>query len=149
METSYGAPAMLISCYAATGDTAGMQRAARMTLARAEAALEQDQSNGQALGFGANALAALGDRDRTRDWVARALRIDPDNRTMRYNLACALSLNLGDVDGAVDLLAPFLATANASEVHHVSIDPDLDPLRGDARFRALIAAAEARTVVSG
>ena len=144
MEASYGAPAMLISCYAAAGDTVGMQRAARMTLARAEKALEQDQSNGQALGFGANALAALGDRDRTRDWVARALRIDPDNRTMRYNLACALSLNLRDIEGAIDLLEPYLATGSQSDVHHAGIDPDLDPLRDSPRYQAIVAAAEAR-----
>ena len=143
MEASFRSPAMLMTCYAAVGDVQGEQRAARMTLERAERALAQDPGNGQALGFGTGALAALGDGDRTREWIARALRVDPDNRTMRYNLACALS-KLSDIDGAIGLLDPYLAKATRSELRHARVDPDLDPLRADARFEAMLTAAEAR-----
>ena len=34
-------------------------------------------------------------------------------------------------------------------LQHVKIDPDLDPLRDDPRFQAMIAAAEARLATAG
>jgi adenylate cyclase len=143
-DTSFGAPAMLITCYAALGDRQGQERAARMTLERAEKAVEQDQSNGQAMGFAAGAMGALGDLDGTRKWISRALTVDPDNRAMRYNLACALSANFRDVEGTLDLLRPYVETATHGELGHMAVDPDLIPLRDDDRFQAMIAAAEAR-----
>jgi len=143
-ETSFGAPGMLVTCYAAVGDREGELRSARLALERAERAVADDQSNGQAMGMGASALAALGEHARAREWIARALLIDPENRSMRYNLVCALSLHLGDVEGANDLLAPYLATATHSELQHALVDPDLDPLRDDARFKAMFADAQAR-----
>jgi adenylate cyclase len=144
MESSFSAPAMLITCYAALGDAAGLERAARQTLQRAEAAIALDPGNGQAMGYGASALAVLGDAPRARDWVARALLIDPDNRSMRYNLACALAGMLGDLEGALELLAPYLPSATAAELDHIEVDPDLDRLRQHADFAAQFAAARTR-----
>jgi adenylate cyclase len=144
METSFSPPTMLLSCYRAVGDREGRERAARMALARAEKALDQDSGNGSAMASMANALAVLGEAQRAKDCCARAVRIDPDNRPMRYNLACALSSDRLDIDGAIELLAPFFPGASAAELSHAEADPDLDPLRDDPRYRALVAAAEAR-----
>ena len=144
METDFGSPSMLITCYTALGDGEGARRAARLTLARTEAVLAQDRGNGAAMAYGAGALAVLGEADRARDWIQRALLVDPDNMGMRYNLACNLSMTLHDTDAALDLLGPFLATASKTFLQHARIDPDLDPLRDDPRFKAMIAAAEAR-----
>jgi adenylate cyclase len=107
---------MLISCYAALGDAEGARRSARTSLARAEAALVIDKSNGAAMGFGAIALAMLGETDRARDWIRRALLIDPDNETMSYNFACALSAHLRDIDGALQLLGPYFERATRSDL---------------------------------
>jgi len=147
-DTSFGAPGMLISCYAALNDAQGLRRSARLAIERAERAVADDHSNGQAMGMGAGALAALGDHARAREWIARALLIDPENRSMRYNLACALSLHLRDVDGANALLEPYLATATLSELQHAAVDPDLDAIRDDACFRAMFAAAQARVAAT-
>ena len=144
METSFSPPTMLLSCYRAVGDSDGRARAARMTLARAEKALEQDSGNGSAMASMANALAVLGEAQRAKDCCARAVRIDPDNRPMRYNLACALSSDRLDIDGAIELLAPYFPGASAAELSHAEADPDLDPLRDDPRYKDLVAAAEAR-----
>jgi adenylate cyclase len=144
MEFDSTPPALLITSYTALKDAPNARRAARMCLARAEAILAQDRSNGTAMGTGVTALAVLGEADKARDWVRRALRIDPQNRNMRYNFACALNVHLKDIDGALEQLEPFLARAIRYDLDWAASDPDLDPLRGDPRFQAMIAAAEAR-----
>jgi adenylate cyclase len=144
METGVGSPSMLITCYTALGDIEGACRAARMTLARAEAVLAQDRGNGMAMSNGGMALAVLGEADRARDWIRRALVIDPDNQTMRYNFACTLCAHLKDIDGALNLLGACLIPTTRSELEWTKTDPDLDPLREDPRFKAMIAEAEAQ-----
>jgi adenylate cyclase len=144
MEMSVGAAAMLISCYDAVGDQSGVRAAAQMTVARAEKALAQDQSNGTVMGFGVSALAALGEVERAKDWIERALLIDPENMNMRYNVACALSCHLKDGEGALDLLGAYFPTASLGDVTFAKIDWELDPIRDDPRFKAMIADAEAR-----
>jgi adenylate cyclase len=144
MEADYGPPAMLITLHIARGETEAARRAARTCLDRAEAILAQDRSNGAAMGYGVSALAVLGEADRARDWIRRALVIDPDNQNMRNNFACALTIHLKDIEGALDLLGPYLAQVTRSDLEWTKVDPDMDPLREDPRFQAMIAAAEAR-----
>ncbi len=144
MPVEVGCAAMLVTCYQALGDEAGLKRAALMVVERAEKSLAQDQGNGSAMALGVAGLAALGERDRARDWARRALLVDPDNWLMRYNLACALSVHLADAEGALELLGPFLAQAGSTFANHASIDPDLDPIREDPRFQAMLAAAKTR-----
>jgi hypothetical protein len=62
----------------------------------------------------------------------------------RYNMACSLCTHLGDVDGALDLLERVLATARPYTLSMMRTDPDMAPLRGNARFGAMVKAAEAR-----
>jgi adenylate cyclase len=143
-EGDWGSPGMLVTCYSAIGDTEGARRAARMTLSRAEKALVQDQSNGNAMGFAATALAVLGEAERAKEWINRAMLIDPDNPVTRYNFACALSRHLGEADAAIELLGPVFATISPGLLLAAQSDPDLDPIRDDPRFVAMVAGAEAR-----
>ncbi len=144
METDFHSPGMLRSCYAALGDDEGRRRAAQISLARAEKAIAQDQSNGSAMAFCGNALAALGQVERAKEWMSRALLIDPANMNMRYNFACAAVRDFKDADSALELLGPFFATASIDFLNHAKADPSLDPIRADSRFKEMIAAAEAR-----
>jgi adenylate cyclase len=144
METGFGEHGLLIGCYTATGDTEAAQRSARITLERVQQALAIDLGNGSAIGFGVYALAALGETERARDWIAQAMLIDPDNMEMRYNLGCAVSSWLKDADGALELLGPFFEIATEGDVAHMKIDDDLDPIRHHPRFASMLAAAEAR-----
>lgn len=144
MDTAYFAPGMLTCCYAAIGDDVAMQRAARRTVALAEAVLTVDQRVGGALGFLVIAYAALGEAEWARAWIARALRMDPDNPGMRYNFACALSRHLRDGEGAIDLLGPFFERTAAGFLTHAKTDPDLELARQDPRFAAMIQRAEDR-----
>jgi adenylate cyclase len=147
-ESDYYSTGMLQTCYAAVGDNEGLRRAAEMTMERAQRVLAQDPATGGALGHGAVALAVLGDSERAKEWIKRALLMDPDNFTMRWNLSCALSRFLGDKDAAIDLLATFLDRAPAPFVEYLRLDTDFDPLRDDPRFEQLAAKAEERVAAS-
>ena len=92
---------------------------------------------------GALALATLGQPDRAREWMERAILVDPDNRLVRYNAACAAAF-LNDADTAVDLLAAYLNGCSAHEIKHVEVDPDLTNIRDDPRFEEMLALARQR-----
>jgi len=144
IETDLQALSMLISCYTALGDVKNNQRAAGIALERAEKAVAQDRSNGYATGLGVSALAALGETERAKDWMNRAMLIDPDNLTMRYNFACDLAALLTDPDAALDMLGPVLERDPGNNVDAAKTDPDLDGLRDDPRFQKMLAVAQAR-----
>ena len=87
-------PAMLITCQAPPWATPkAAQRAAQTALERAEKAVAQDRSNGTAMSWRGRALSVLGEEGRA-EWMSRALLIDPDNKNMRYNFACDLTVQL-------------------------------------------------------
>jgi adenylate cyclase len=148
-DADFSGPAMLISCYTTLDDREGAVRAARMTQARAEKVVARDPNNGHALAFGAQAHAVLGEGDRFKEWLNRALLVDPDNYLMRYNFACAMSAQLNDAAGALDLLEPVFANISGGLLTAAKTDSDLDCLREEPRFKAMLAAAEARLAAAG
>jgi adenylate cyclase len=144
MDADLNSLAMLRTCYTALGDLQAARNVAYSLIARAEVALAQDPNNGTAMAYGANALATVGEAVRSKEWMGRALLIDPDNMNARYNFACALTTELKETDAALKLLGPVLEKMGAGFLNHAKTDPDLDPLRDDPRFQAMIAAAETR-----
>jgi adenylate cyclase len=144
METDYHAWAMLLTCYEAVGDHEGVSKAAEMMVKQAEEAVAQDPSNGSAMGIGAGGLAALGQEERAREWMQRALLIDPDNLNMRYNFACILTVQLKDPEAALDLLEGNFDSASPMIVKLAEADPDFDSLRDNPRFEKLMADARKR-----
>jgi adenylate cyclase len=144
MDTDYHDSGLLAVCYTALNRSEAAQQWARITVKRAEKALSQDLSNGAALGHGAYAMACLGQAERAKEWIDRALLVDPDNLIVRYNLACALTTQLNDAEAALDLLEPYFAAISLSQVNYTEVDPDLDSLRTHPRFVAMVADAKSR-----
>lgn len=144
MEADINSAAMLVSCYTAVGDVAGTRRAAQLTLKRAEAILAQDRNNTGVNAYSVDALAALGENERAKARMERAMLMDPDNFNMHYNFACMLAVRLKDADAAFRILGPIFETIPDSFLPYAEADPDLATLHDDPRWQSMVAAAEAR-----
>ena len=144
VEADLNSASMLISSYVALGDFEGMRRSAQRALDRAEAILVHDPNNSMVAGDSAYSLAALGEGERAKARMERALLIDASNFNMRYNFACALSVYLKDKEAALDMLGPVFESITETFLPYVKTDPDLDLLRDDPRYKTQLAATEAR-----
>jgi len=145
MDTDWHNPLMLFTCYKSIGEKDLLREAAKTTFERAERAVGKDPTDGPALAAGANALTVLGEKERALEWIRRALFLDPDNLVMRYNLACALLLDIGATNEAVETLKPFFEKLKSPmHLRHLDVDPDLDLIRDDPRFKEMLAAAKQR-----
>lgn len=145
VTSDYYNPAMLMTCYQATGDAEARKRAARLALERAERSLAGEPTNGSAIANGSYALAVLGEDDRAREWIERGLLLDPDNLAMRYNMACTLTVALKDDEAALEVLQPYFETVNtASQIKHMDVDPDFARVRDHPRFQEMLTATKKR-----
>jgi adenylate cyclase len=63
---------------------------------------------------------------------------------MRYNFSCILAGYLGETDEALSLLQSTLSIAGEFQVRIAETDPDLDPIRDEPKFKAMLAAAKKR-----
>jgi adenylate cyclase len=143
METGFHAWGMLFTCYHAQGRKELFAPTAEMVFKQVERVLAEDPDNGAALSMGASALAILGQPERAKQWIGRAILVDPDNFNMRYNFGCALA-NLDDLEGSLEMLEPILALCGATMVNIADSDVDLDVLRENPRFKAMMAGARQR-----
>jgi adenylate cyclase len=145
MSNDFHSGDILMDCYTHLGDRDSLRRVAEQTLPRCEAAIADDPANGTALATGVAALLALGDDKRAREWITRALLLDPDNSTMLYNLACPLTRHGTDPELALQLFErSFANLPSADLLKHVEADPDLISIRKDPRFMELLTGAKAR-----
>jgi adenylate cyclase len=139
---------MLFSCYTGIGDMEGTRKAAELTLKRAEMILTRDPNNSVVISYSADALASLGEGERAKARMERALLIDPDNFNLRYNYACMLCVRLKDKDAALAALTPLAGKITVAFLEFMKADPDLESLRGDPRYQTMVAEIEARLAVA-
>jgi adenylate cyclase len=141
------ASAMIVQNYEALGDTERALHGARRALARIEKIIATEPDHGTSLGHGVGALALLGESERAKDWAERAMLLDPENRTLRYNLACAM-VKLREYDRALDYLESAMKQSHRQALDWARADTDLEPLREMARYQAIMALTEAEVAAS-
>src|SRR6476620_7828408 len=132
----YQVPCLLVAIYKSLGRLRDAQNAARKGVERAERELTLHPEDSRPAQIGSGALFALGEKDRAREWTARALAIDPEDLLAQYNAACNYSL-LGDVDAALDMLEQCLPKLGHEKVQWAKYDSDFDPLRDHPRYQKL------------
>ena len=82
-------------------------------------------------------------------WLQRGLLLDPGNLSMRYNLACALVMELDDKEAALDALQPYFdLVMSPIHVKHLEADPDMNTLRDHPRFKEMLEQTRRRLSVS-
>lgn len=133
----YQALGMLGQTYTSLGLPPLARSAAEKGLERTERELERAPENARAAYFRAGFLIDLGNPGQAREWLSRAIAIEPDDVLTLYNAACLYSL-LGDLDRAMELLADALPRAHGTMKTWIAYDSDLDPLREHPRFLSLL-----------
>ena len=119
----------------------------RLGLKRAEEQARLHPESSRAVYLGAVVLAALGENGRAKEWMERALQIDPDDPIAQYNAACMWA-HLDEPERAMDALEKW-ATIVAPETREwIKRDPDIDPLREHPRYAALIQSIASEQAVS-
>jgi adenylate cyclase len=137
------APGMAITCAKHLGDSETAARMSRLTIERCEVALARTPDSTNAMSWIVPSLMDIGQGERARYWINRALMFDPDEFSMRYNFACALS-QAGDLDMAMDMLEPGRTKFSRDSLTWMKKDPDLDGLRNHPRYLALVAELDAK-----
>ncbi|MDH5196661.1 MAG: protein kinase [Gemmatimonadota bacterium] len=136
VREDYQARLLWAQCYAALGrdeETAKAYGRARQVI---EDHLDLNPGDTRALMLGGSAVARLGDVATARAWGERTLAIDPEDAVVRYGVACIFSM-IGETDRALDLLADAV-DAGFRMREWVENDPDLNALRSDPRYTAII-----------
>jgi len=128
---------LLRQIYRSLGRDAEGEDAARKGIERAEQELNVHPENPRPAYLGASALVTLGETDRAKEWLARALAIDPDDALTQYNAACIYA-RLGEAEAAFDLLEAFIPYANHENKAWIKHDSDFDPLRDHPRYQKIL-----------
>ena len=148
MDSDFHSWGILTTCYRSLGEKEKFDHAVRMVVDKSEAALREDPGNGAALGMIALASASIGDQKRAKHSIERALLLDPDNHTSRYNFACVLANDLRDYAGAIELLEAAFQQADGELLEIAEADPDLDCIRHEPRFQNALNGAKKRRQAS-
>ncbi|CAN5393946.1 adenylate/guanylate cyclase domain-containing protein [soil metagenome] len=133
----YRSPMLITNPLHSLGRHAEEVKYAKIGLERVERALSLHPENSDPAQLGAIAFAALGDKERARQWAERALAIDPNDPNAQYNAACVYSL-IGEFDRSIDLLETCLPPSSINSKLWFKNDSDFDPIRTHPRYRKLL-----------
>ena len=132
----YQAVSLLVTVYHGLGRALEAAATEKRALQLTERHIEIHPDDPRALYFGAGILARTGDQGRSLDWARRALAIDPEETSILYNVACVYAL-LGRSEDALSCLGKVMEHGTFYK-NWAAKDSDLDSLRSDPRFHALL-----------
>ena len=89
----------------------------------------------------------LGDEERAKRWLKRALEMNPDDSVLLYNVACNFA-TMGETDEAIGFLERAVGHGMVSAAW-MRNDTDLASLRADPRFQALLKQLEEKGDATG
>ena len=133
----YASVCILVQFYNSLGRKQDAKEAARKGVKLAERQLTLHPDDAKAAELGSGSLIEIGEFDRAREWIARALSIEPDNPVTHYNAACGYAM-LGDLDKAFELLERGILVGGPEWGRWVQHDSMLDPVRHDPRYPVLL-----------
>ena len=137
---------LLITCYTALGDRPNVKRVgAAHAGAGREGHCESMRDNGSAMAAMFSCLLYLGEGDRAKEW-AQARRAD---RPGQHDHALQPGVRpRGEPRrrrDALEMLGPYCSRTGREQLEWLKSDPDMDPLREDPRFQAMVEQAERRS----
>jgi serine/threonine protein kinase/Flp pilus assembly protein TadD len=132
----YQAVSLLVTVYHGLGRPAEAAATERRALQLTERHIEVHPDDPRALYLGATILARIGEHAKGLEWASRALAIDPEETSILYNVACVYAL-LGRSEDALNCLGKVMEHGTFYK-NWAAKDSDLDSLRSDPRFQALL-----------
>ncbi|HVS14393.1 MAG TPA: protein kinase [Thermoanaerobaculia bacterium] len=132
----YQAPFFLAQTYLSVSRRAHAAAAFRRAVEAAKKHVAFHGDDVRALYLGAGGLVELGEMEVAKEWVARALEIEPDDNNTLYNVACVYAM-LGETEPALDCLSRAIVRGFGFK-EWIDNDPYFDPLRRHPRFQELM-----------
>ncbi len=134
--TDYQSRCLRVQILRGTGRTDEAVEAAQEAIDVVLKQLEWNPDDARAYHLGAGSLVVLGDVDRAKRWLHRAIEIAPDDSVVLYNVACNLA-TLGEQDVALDYLERAFEHGAVSAAW-MRNDEDLESVRGHERYADLL-----------
>jgi TolB-like protein/Flp pilus assembly protein TadD len=132
----YQARLLRVQILRGAGQTELAEREAAEAIAVVEKHLEWTPDDARAFHLGAGSLIALGQFDRARRWMRRALELDPEDSIALYNVACNFA-TMNEVEESLDHLEKAIDKGMVS-ADWMRNDEDLISLRTSPRFKELL-----------
>ncbi len=133
----YQSVCLLINVYRSLGRIEASKEAARRGIKLAEEELTLHPEDPRPAHLGAGALLELGEMDRAREWISRALAIDPEDPLTLYNVACGHT-KLREFEAACDCLQRCIQAGGPELAQWAKRDSNLDGLRSHPRFQKIL-----------
>ena len=137
------APLLLYQTMRALGRGDEGEQYARMGIKRAEEALRRYPESSRPAQLGAAAMVSLGETAQAKEWMERALAIDPDDTHIKYNAACMWA-QMGETERALDLLEQWASHVGRENKDWMKEDPDLASLRDHPRYAKIVELIDAK-----
>jgi len=127
--------------YVSLNDEEHAMKASRAGIQRARAALEFTPDDNRALNLGAAALLRLGEKEEALTWLQTSIDNTPSDPMVLYNAACLYAMS-NEREKALDYLERCFLKAGTINPDWVRNDSDLDNIKQEPRFAAIIGPAE-------